>query len=182
MESAKKKFEAERKQILEELPESIKDSFGLIGFAPGEFDETEIIPVLVVSPYDVPPKPVRDVYWFDMFSKAKRSKNLKKLAYLVYHYGADDPDDCYSFIEHDEFISYEDGKEKGYDILPADLATKVAEGVEMTPEEDMRVRGLRELEEDVPKEQSERKRGVDFKERHDQIALKAPPAKRQKKK
>lgn len=195
MESAKKLFEAEREKILSELPESIKAMFGTIGFAAAEFDENDMIPVLVMSPYDVPPKPVRDVYWFDYFSKAKRSKTLDKLSYLVYHYGADDPDDCYSFIEHDDFISYEEGKARGYDVLPADLALKLQqqqseENIELTEEEVRRVRGLRELNEDVLKDPIERKRGtIDFKERHELLppsskskALKSPPAaKRQKK-
>ena len=185
MESAKRKFEAEREKILSELPESVKAMFGTIGFAAAEFDENEIIPVLVMSPYDVPPKPVRDVYWFDLFSKCKRSKSLEKLAYLVYHYGADDPDDCYSFIEQEDFISYEDGCKQGYDVLSSELELKVKEGAELTEAEALRVRGLQELHEDVPKEMNERKRGNEgFKERHELLEsskLKKPPAKRQKK-
>ena len=184
METAKSKFEAERKQILADLPESIKAMFGTIGFAAAEFDENEIVPVLVMSPYDVPPKPVRDVYWFDQYSKAKRSKSLDKLAYLVYHYGADDPDDCYSFIEQDEFISYEDGVRLGYDQLSVELDQKVKDGADLTEEEALRVRGLNELHEDVLKDASLRKRGNEgFKERHEQAdkASTQPPTKRQKK-
>ena len=187
METAKSKFEAERKQILSDLPDSIKSMFGTIGFAAAEFDENEIVPVLVMSPYDVPPKPVRDVYWFDQYSKAKRSKSLDKLAYLVYHYGADDPDDCYSFIEQEDFISYEDGVRLGYDQLSAELEQKVKENAELTDEEALRVRGLNELNEDVPKDPSLRKRGNEgFKERHEQnekasTSAQQPSAKRQKK-
>jgi hypothetical protein len=192
MESEKSKFEAERKQILSELPESIKATFGTIGFAAAEFDENEIIPVLIMSPYDVPPKPVRDVYWFDQYSKAKRSKSLDKLAYLVYHYGADDPDDCYSFIEQEDFISYEDGVRLGYDLLSAELEQKIKDAIELTEEEALRVRGLNELKEDVVKDPSLRKRGnAGFKERHEQTPksvasakatdAKQPPTKRQKK-
>jgi hypothetical protein len=190
MESAKSRFEDERKQILSELPESIKAMFGTIGFAAAEFDENEIIPVLVMSPYDVPPKPVRDVYWFDLFSKLKRTKSLDNLAYLVYHYGADDPDDCYSFIEQDDFISYEDGVKMGYNLLSSELVEKVRDGVELTEEEALKVRGINELNEDVLKEPSMRKRGNEgFKERHELLdkpiiskkASKQPPAKRQKK-
>jgi FtsZ-binding cell division protein ZapB len=173
--------------------------FGTIGFAPadsGEGDDdddeenvkkendgaaTRMIPVLILSPYDVPPKPVRDVYWFDLFSKSKRSKSLNKLAYLVYHYGADDPEDCYSFIEQEDFVSYEDGVNQGLNVLDADLEQKVQSGVELTEEEAMRVRGLQELNEDVLKEAADRKRGNDgFKERHEMLAVKKPPAKRQK--
>jgi hypothetical protein len=188
MESAKSKFEAERKQILADLPDCITSMFGTIGFAAAEFDENDIVPVLIMSPYDVPPKPVRDVYWFDQYSKAKRSKSLDKLAYLVYHYGADDPDDCYSFIEHEDFMSYEDGVRMGYDQLSADLEQKVKDDVELTEEEALRVRGLNEMNEDVIKDPSLRKRGnAGFKERHEQAEKVAsttnqqPSAKRQKK-
>jgi hypothetical protein len=188
METAKSKFEAERKQILADLPESITSMFGTIGFVAAEFDENDIVPVLIMSPYDVPPKPVRDVYWFDQYSKAKRSKALHKLAYLVYHYGADDPDDCYSFIEQEDFITYEDGVRLGYDQLSAELEQKVKDGVELTEEESLRVRGLNELKEDVVKDPSLRKRGnAGFKERHEQAvktsstAKEQPSAKRQKK-
>lgn len=180
MNAAKKKFEKEREKTLGELPDSIKDMFGQIGFAPSDDHENVIVPVLVVSPYDVPPKPVRDVYWYDMFGKAKRSKKVDKLAYLVYHYGHDDPDDCYSFIEQDDFIPYEIGKDRGYDIMQEDLAVKVKEGGDLTEEEEIIVRGLKELEEDVPKEPSERKRGTtDFQERYEKLT-KEPPAKKQK--
>lgn len=179
MNTAKKKFEKEREKTLAELPESVKAMFGQIGFAASEHDENEIIPVLVLSPYDVPPKPVRDVYWYDLFGKAKRSKSVDKLAYLVYHYGHDDPDDCYSFIEQDEFYSYEEGKERGYDVMPEALAAKLKAGGDLTEEEEIRVRGLKEMEEDVPKAPEERKRGTtDFLERHEK--LKEPPAKKRK--
>jgi hypothetical protein len=206
MESAKKKFEAEREKILSELPSSIKAMFGTIGFAAAEPDDDDddddeeegggggdaplvMLPVLILSPYDVPPKPVRDVYWFDLFSKCKRSKSLNKLAYLVYHYGADDPDDCYSFIEHEDFVSYEAGCAQSLHVLEPELERKVQSGVELTEKEAMRVRGLQELQEDVPKEPSERKRGnAGFKERHELLeatsargSTKKPPAKRQKK-
>jgi len=180
--AAKKAFEQEREKILKDLPQPIKDMFGSIGFAPHEDEESdEIVPVLVMNPYHVPPKPVRDVYWFDLYSKSKRTKKLSNLPYLVYHYGADDPDDCYSFLEHDEFISYEDGRAKGYDVLPVPLQAKLDAGGELTEEEQLKVRGIQELNEDVPKSPSERRRGFDFVERWEKLADE-PAAKKQKKK
>jgi len=179
MNAEKKKFEKEREKTLAELPDSVKAMFNQIGFAPAEHDESELVPVLILSPYDVPPKPVRDVYWYDLFGKAKRSKEVDKLPYLVYHYGQNDPDDCYSFVEQDEFISYEEGKEKGYDVMPEALAAKVKEGSALTEEEEILVRGLKEMAEDVLKEPAERKRGTtDFQERYEK--LKEPPAKKRK--
>lgn len=198
MEEAKKKFEKEREKILSEIPTSIKDMFGQIGFTAAEPNDDsdqdddghslpEIIPILILSPYDVPPKPVRDVYWFDMFAKNKRTKKLEELPHLVFHYGADDPDDCYSFIEHEDFIHYETGRERGFDNLPDHIAQKVSQGVELTEEEQIRVRGLKEMKEDLEKEPLDRKRGnAGFKERHEMLVAKKksskePAAKRQKK-
>jgi hypothetical protein len=177
--AARKRFEAERDKTLSELPDNIKDMFGVIGFCQSEFDDDDIVPVLVVSPYDVPPKPVRDIYWYDLFGNAKKSKKLSELAYLVYHYGHVDADTLYSFVEQDEFIAYDVGKEHGYDQLPAELATKVANGETLTEEEDIRVRALKELQEDIVKDKSERKRGLPFQERHEQ-QLKQPPKKKRK--
>lgn len=129
----------------------------------------------------VPPRPVRDVYWFDLFSTNKRKKKLDKLDYLVFHYGSDDPDDCYSFIPQDEFKNYEVGLKEGYDKLPESIQTKLDAGETLTEEEAKRVRGLEEMKEDAAKDPSERKRGGPIKERHEEMAkTKAPPAKRQK--
>ena len=102
------------------------------------------------------------------------------MEYLVYHYGADDPLDCYSFIPQDEFKSWDTGVAEGYDKLPAYLQSKVDAGVELTEEEQQRVRGIEEAKEDALKPAEERKRGNwQFKERHEETA---PPAKRQRKK
>ena len=183
--AARKAFEKEREKILKDLPQSIKDMFGTVGFAPDDEDDENadvVRPILVMNPYDVPPKPVRDVYWFDLYSKAKRTKKLGKLAYLVYHYGADDPDDCYSFLEHDEFISYEDGRAKGYDVLPTHLQSKLDAGETLTEDEQTKVRGIQELTEDAPKPPSERRRGILFEERWEKLVTEPPVNKKQKKK
>lgn len=195
MSSAKEKFEAERDSVLKDLPDSIKDSFGTIGFCKVEANDDsdddeetvsnkktaaeEYVPCLIVSPYDVPPRPVRDVYWFDYFSKRKRTKTLAQLDYLVYHYGSDDPTDCYSFIAQELFKSYEDGVRDGDDILPERIQGKLDSNVPLTEEEEQRVRGLTEMKEDLEKKPKDRKRNVGFKERYEETS--ARPAKRQKK-
>jgi hypothetical protein len=177
-------FEAERDQVLDDLPDSIKDMFGTIGFCQvaanddSDDDEemvsnkataaAEYVPCLIVSPYDVPPRPVRDVYWFDYYSKCKRTKSLRQLDYLIYHYGSTDPTDCYSFIKHDEFKTYEDGVRDGDDQLPGRIQTKIAAGQMLSEEEECRVRGLQEMREDIAKPHEDRKRNADFKERHEQ--------------
>lgn len=172
----KRKFEQEREKTLKALPDAIKASFGKIGFSI-EVEGEPPAPILILSPYDVPPRPFRDIYWFDLYTKAKKAKKLDNLAYLAYHYGAQE--DFYSFIEQEDFIDFETGKEKGYDTLPASIAEKVEKGEELSEEEQQLVRGLEELKEDLDKECSERKRGALFQERHDEEDA-PPPAKRQK--
>jgi hypothetical protein len=68
------------------LPQELKDKFGAIGFFLVENDDDDdddeeegkekavstpeqqkvyYQPALIVSPYEVPPKPIRDIYWMD---------------------------------------------------------------------------------------------------------------------
>jgi hypothetical protein len=190
MEDAKRDFEKGREKQLSQLPDNIKSMFGQIGFAFQEYDEErEIVPVLVLSPYDVPPKPFRDIYWFDLFSQVKRSNKLPELAYLVYHYGSADLGDCYSFVEQADFEPYESGKEKGYGSIPFELQQKINAGIELTEEEMGKIRAIQEMEEDIAKDPAERKRGcLGFKERYEEVIdgddrklppmKKAPPAKK----
>lgn len=162
---AKAKLEKEKAQVLKVLPDEIKGFFGSIGFVAN--DEGSVMqPILIVSPYDVPPKPVRDIYWMDAFSKAKGSKaRLKELDHLVYLYGSDDPDDCYIFIEQEDFVSLEEGMESGLDILPEHIASKAPE--ERTETEQKLVRALEEMKADIPKAPEDRKHGNPFLERYE---------------
>jgi hypothetical protein len=195
MESAKSKFEKERETILKSLPDNLKSMFNEMGFCKVEVDEDdeenvninagdEYVPCLILSPYSVPPRPVRDVYWFDLYSKCKRTKKLGEMEYLVYHYGSNDPLDCYSFIPHENFKSYDSGVAEGLDRLPESIQAKLDAGEELTEEEEMRVRGLEEMKEDAAKPAEERRRGNwEFKERHEALAEgKEPAKKRQRKK
>jgi len=139
--AAKAKFEKEKERTLADLPQAITSMFGQVGFGRISVDDdsdddddddkqsseeadTRIVPVLIVNPYHVPPKPVRDVYWFGLYMAAKRKKTLGTLAYLCYHYGATDPDDCYSFLEHDMFVPYADGCAQGWHKIPDELQSK----------------------------------------------------------
>ncbi len=194
--AAKAKFEKEKNDILKALPDELKDAFGTIGFCPGDEDDEEetsstppyMQPILIVSPFDVPPKPVRDIYWIDAFSKAKRSKaKLKKLAYLVYIYGSDDPDDCYNFVSHEDFIPLEEAQSKGLDVLPKAIAEKAES--DRTESETKLARGLEEMKADLPKAKGDRKHGPAFLEIHEKLLAKEeekkeqsspPPAKKQK--
>ena len=170
MESAKREFEQERDKVLKDLPSSVKDSFGAIGFTYSELFETEV-PVLIVSPYDVPPKPIREIYWFDMYTKEKRKKALDRLDYLVYHYGSPDLDDCYSFVAQKDFVDYETGSQQGFATIPTPIQEKIDKGIELDEEEQERYRGIQEMQEDLNKEPRDRKRGkLGFQELHETIS------------
>ena len=180
MGDTKAKFEKERDEILKSLPEEVTKMFGIIGFIPGDEDEDEeeegkqeppqpyYQPVLIVSPFDVPPKPVRDIYWMDVYTKAKRSKaKLKQMDYLVYVYGSDDPDDCYNFVNQTDFISLEQGCSKGYDQLPSYIDSKVKSDTPTTDFETKIIRGLEEMKTDMTKQPIERKHGNPFLEKYE---------------
>jgi len=192
----KEKFEKEREETLKALPEELKQLFGTIGFCPADEDDDDSDdednedggggekklsvqvpfvpyhqPVLIISPYDVPPKPVRDIYWMDAFTKAKRSKaKLKKLDYLVYVYGSTNPNDCYHFVPQTEFVTYEEGLQRGYCN-------------EQHPNKRLG-RGLKEMKVDLPKESEDRRKdhvGEEaFLERYEENEDDGPPSKKQK--
>ena len=192
----KEKFEKEREETLKALPDNLKQLFGTIGFCPADEDDDNDSdsedgtdnekklsvqvpfvpyhqPVLIVSPYDVPPKPVRDIYWMDAFTKAKRSKaKLQKLDYLVYVYGSTNPNDCYHFVPQTEFVTYEEGLHRGY------CRTSSAHN----PKKRL-VRGLKEMNRDVPKESMNRRKDhigdEPFLERYEETDN-GPPSKKQK--
>jgi hypothetical protein len=191
-------FEKEREKTLSEIPEHLRLMFGQIGFAPSpvypdsddeegdekesgsaskkedhEGDEIEspteaMLPVLILSPFSVPPHPFRDVYWMEKFSKGKRSKSLKKLSHIVYHYGCTDLDDCYTFVEQDEFVDYDAGVKEGYHELPAYIQKKQEKGIKLSECEQLHIRALAEMNEDIKLAPSKRRRGqMDFLERYE---------------
>jgi hypothetical protein len=58
-------WEATRDVVLDEVLDKVKQKYGQICFSKWG---KEILPVLVMSPFDVPPGPVREM-WFDMYEK-----------------------------------------------------------------------------------------------------------------
>jgi hypothetical protein len=193
MSEEQEEFEKDKQGILKSLPDNIKDMFHVIGFSRVERDDDDaaagadtsnapddFVPCLILSPFDVPPRPVRDVYWNSLYMTAKKKKTLHELEYLAYAYGADDPEDCYLFIAHNDFISYEDGCAAGYDVLPPSIQAKLDAGqtiAELTTDEAIRVRGLMEMREDVTKPLCDRARGnYTFQERHEVSAAKEAAA------
>lgn len=60
-------FEQERDEILGHLPDAYKSMFGRIGFAKWS---TMTLPVLILNPFHVPPRPVRE-QWLGHFRNVR---------------------------------------------------------------------------------------------------------------
>jgi hypothetical protein len=58
-------FEKLRDDVLNDVPEQVKEKYGQIGFS--KWGKV-FIPVLIMNPFHVPPGPVRET-WFDMYEK-----------------------------------------------------------------------------------------------------------------
>jgi hypothetical protein len=61
----KAQFESERDSILKDVPGNVKERFGKIFFTKWS---NQLLPCLVMNPFDVPPGPARDV-WYTMYDK-----------------------------------------------------------------------------------------------------------------
>lgn len=71
-------FEAEREEILKEIPDDVKSKFGQIMFSRWS---KETFPVLVMSPFQVAPGRVRDL-WYTMYDKV--SSYPSRFAFIKY--------------------------------------------------------------------------------------------------
>ena len=65
---AKRDFEADRAAVLDQVPSKVQDMFGQVGF--GKWGKN-MLPVLILGPYTVPPGQARDT-WMEMFNKVRR--------------------------------------------------------------------------------------------------------------
>jgi hypothetical protein len=63
-------WEQEQNSVLEQLPKHVKEMFGHMGIA--KFSKSSFFPAIAMSPYDVPPGPIRE-NWFQMFHKVRCS-------------------------------------------------------------------------------------------------------------
>jgi hypothetical protein len=66
---AKREFEEERARVMDTLSESYRNMIGQIVFAKWK---KESLPALILSPFSVPPGPVRTL-WMNKFEKVKLS-------------------------------------------------------------------------------------------------------------
>jgi hypothetical protein len=99
-------------------------------------------------------------------SQKKEKGDLSQLSYLIYWYGADQDSPMYGFVAPRTFIPYEveKAKTKSAHKLPERIRTKVEQSggdASVLSAKDLALfRGYQEMEEDLQKEPSERKRGL----------------------
>jgi hypothetical protein len=77
---------------------------------------------------------------------------------LVFWYGVkyEDRGQAYSFVPHTKLISFEEGEQNGHCVIPKKVQAKLDKGLKLTKTEEQFERGLRELQNDMMKDKSER--------------------------
>ena len=89
---------------------------------------------------------------------------LDQMIYLIYWYGSKNDSDFYGFVSKSNFFTYKQEKakgEKGLHVLPAKFREKMKDTeTKLTPGDEDMIRTYQELEEDLLKDPSDRKRGV----------------------
>ena len=78
-------------------------------------------------------------------------KTSRKPSRLVMWYGTvwESRSEAYSFIAKTKLTSFEAGKAKGYDKLPATLIKKITDGKELTEKENFYIQGLDQMKKDL---------------------------------
>jgi len=149
---AKKKFEQHRDDVLAHIPRHVKEGFREIGFL--KFGKT-FFPVLQLSPFDVEPGKVRDL-WMTMFEHCRMKK--RPMTILIYWYGITwkNRSDAFSFVPKNIVHSYEDGVSKGYNILPPKIQKKRQSGKILSSMEMWHLNGLAQLEEELKRPKEDR--------------------------
>ena len=69
---AKQHFERERDTILEALPDNVKDMFFQVGFVPWGRTKNSYLPVVILSPYSVPPGSNARKTWMQKFHAVRK--------------------------------------------------------------------------------------------------------------
>jgi hypothetical protein len=82
----------------------------------------------------------------------------REMTRLVFWYGVkyEDRGQAYSFVQSAKITSFEEGEKAGHCNIPKKIQAKLDKKVKLTKTEEQIERGLRELQEDMKKEKSER--------------------------
>mmetsp|Transcript_17406 Transcript_17406/g.26425 ORF Transcript_17406/g.26425 Transcript_17406/m.26425 type:complete len:859 (+) Transcript_17406:232-2808(+) len=157
----KTEFEADKQKVMNLLDNSYKELFGKIAFCKWKKDPYR--PVLILSPYSVPPN-LRDT-WLTMFENTKG--DVKRMWYYTFWYGSP-LEEGYTQSKRKDFILYEEGEKKGLHQLSEKIKSKLEKGKKLTRTEEQAVRGYEQLEAELKKDPSER-RSENFQEVHESV-------------
>ena len=119
-------------------------SFAQIGFCHER-------PVQIVSPYSIPPGKLRRE-WMEAFAELKSEGKLSEMPYLLYWFDSfmtNDPNECVELHPCSDFVSYQDGVEKRYDLLPRKIQNKYLNNEELDSEDEIMIEGTRKMQKAV---------------------------------
>merc|ERR1712232_564496 len=150
---SKNEFERKKKEVLKNIPLDVKNLFQEVGFAKWQ---KNFLPVLVLSPYSVPPGAVRE-QWLKMYEKVKENYRLDSMSLLVSWYGTYDSNSAYSLVPRKNFITYEDGCKLGYDTLPKKIQSKQDSGKKLSGSEEFISLGIAQIKKEFEKNPEDRK-------------------------
>lgn len=121
---------ASKERVLSKIPDDVKAQFLQVGFADwlGCYQ-----PVLFCGPYDVSPGQVRDD-WMEAFKKHKASKG-SPFPMIAYWFGVKTLENAFSVFRGEDWITYEEGVEKGLANVPAKITKKLAKNEMLTTDE-----------------------------------------------
>mmetsp|Transcript_8994 Transcript_8994/g.13982 ORF Transcript_8994/g.13982 Transcript_8994/m.13982 type:complete len:886 (+) Transcript_8994:116-2773(+) len=146
---AKSDFEAAKQKILDGLDSSYKELFGKIAFCKWKKDPYR--PVLILSPYSVPPA-LRET-WLTMWKNTKGDP--KRMWYYTFWYGSP-LEEGYTQSKRKELILYDEGEKRGLHQLDEKVQRKLDNGKKLSKAEEQAVKGYEQLESELAKQPSQR--------------------------
>jgi len=134
----------EKNKILSKIPREVQAQFLQLGFA----DWLGIYqPVLFCGPFDVSPGQVRD-NWMDAFRQCKKNE----IPRIIFWFSAEKMEDSFSVLTSEDWISYEEGVEKGLATISAKIKRKIESKKDISPSEKLTVKAYEGMEEALYKE------------------------------
>jgi hypothetical protein len=95
----------------------------------------------------------------DLRPQVKKQDRLEQMSLLIYWYGEEKETNMYSLLPQSNFTPYEEGVAKN-PIVSKSLQIKVDNGRALTDKEMAKIRAQEEVQEDLAKDPSERRRGI----------------------
>ena len=149
----KEKFEQRKQDILDQMPDQVKERFGHVYF--GKWGKS-FLPCLVMNPFHIEPGNVRNTF-YDMFEKCKSQDRLPNMTNVIYWYGSyEDPRTAYSFATTSTLVKYQVGMKKGYGTIKKALQNKIDQNKKLSNSEAFFVKGLDEMNEYLKKDPKDR--------------------------